>query len=157
MINNRFILDSCRYQDHIQVLTTATRLLTNPNKSWLKACQVDFELDDPILPTVSSRTLGVVHYIRITVQFCNEVQNLGYHNLDLQFPIMFTGRATVQQIPVERPATDQTLVSSPASLLSSNRTISYNGNTDLSFSYKSLHKEGEYRLPCFNYPLIAKC
>jgi hypothetical protein len=81
-----------RYQGHVQVLTTTTKLLTCPNKTWAQPCQVDFELDDPTaLPTVDNERLGVKHFIRISIEFCNSAGESDCCNKDLQFPIVFTG------------------------------------------------------------------
>lgn len=80
-----------RYQSHVQVLATATKLLTCPNKTWSQACQVDFELDDPVLPTVDNERLGVGHCIRISIEFCNAAGASDSCSMDIQFPVVFTG------------------------------------------------------------------
>jgi hypothetical protein len=73
-----------------QVLTTTTQLLTSPNSTWTKPCQVDFEVYSQPLPSVSSELLNVDHYLKLTMSFC-DITGKAYRSIDSEFPVTITG------------------------------------------------------------------
>lgn len=129
------------YQSHIQVLATTTKLLTSPNKTWNQPCQVDFELDAPILPTVDNERLGVEHYVRITVEFCNTFGESDC-SMDLQFPVVFTGCALLSShqkpVPKSTSVTNERASASSISSCSSFGEVSSNGSAIDIPSYQSI-------------------
>lgn len=128
------------YKSHIQVLATSTKLLTNPNKTWKQACQLDFELDRSILPSVANPRLGVEHSIRITVEFCNTNSDCCSNNMDLQFPVVFTGGAfssqeREQEITVDASVTRALSISSCSSF---GELSNHDSAIDIPSSFKSI-------------------
>ncbi|KAG2210283.1 hypothetical protein INT47_003268 [Mucor saturninus] len=128
------------YKSHIQVLATSTKLLTNPNKTWKQACQLDFELDRSILPSVANPRLGVEHSIRITVDFCNTNSDCCSNNMDLQFPVVFTGGAfssqeREQEITVDASVTRALSISSCSSF---GELSNHDSAIDIPSSFKSI-------------------
>ncbi|KAI8082524.1 uncharacterized protein B0P05DRAFT_636568 [Gilbertella persicaria] len=78
------------YESASQVLTTVTTLLRSPSKTWIQPSQLEFDLNQPILPTVDSLRLSVEHYIKFTFAFCNAAGESDL-NLSLEFPMNFIG------------------------------------------------------------------
>ncbi|KAG2234061.1 hypothetical protein INT48_006206 [Thamnidium elegans] len=127
-----------RYQSHIEVLATTTKLLKNPNKTWNQSCHVEFEFDQLPLPTVINQRLGVEHSIRLTVEFCAGESEC----MDLRFPVMFTGNSFSKHVPKHATVTNMKRQTSFASLSSS--------FTD---EVSSLDSTIDVPLACCNYTL----
>lgn len=132
-----------RYSGCIQVLATSTKLITNPNTTWLEPCQVDFDFEkNSALPTVDNQRLGIKHFIRLTAEFCNEEvkDEYDYCKLDLQFPITFTGYILEEQTVIKR-STNQEISEVQSSSSSGSSISSYGETVTLAVpptSYKSL-------------------
>lgn len=129
------------YKSHIQVLATSTKLLTNPNKTWKQACQLDFELDQSILPSVANPRLGVEHSIRITVEFCNSNSDCCTNNMDLQFPVVFTGGAWIPSQEREQEIETDTSVTRAISISSCSsfgELSNHDSAIDIPSSFKSI-------------------
>ncbi|KAI8985815.1 hypothetical protein BDB01DRAFT_849667 [Pilobolus umbonatus] len=73
-----------------QLLMTHTHLLITPNTSWKQPCQIEFDLDDTVLPTVISHRIGVTHSIRITFAFSNLLERTN-HSMEFTFPVRIGG------------------------------------------------------------------
>lgn len=133
---NIYLFILIRYQSHIEVLATTTKLLKNPNKTWNQSCQVEFELDQLPLPTVINQRLGVEHSIRLTVEFCAGESEC----MDLRFPVMFTGNSfSTNHVPKHATVTNM------------KRQISFASSSSSSFTVSSLDSTIDAPLACCTY------